>query len=203
MSNNFETPVERSFAVLPIKNTVLFPGLFLPLSVGRAGSRAAVDAAMATEDKTLVVVAQRDADQESPGLADVYPVGTVAIIKKMARGQEGIEVLVQGGGRVRLLQATQTEPYLRATVLFLPPPVGQGEQVEALHRAVLDCRQKGDRTGPPAGGRRRQPGAGAGPEPRSTRVPARVHARPRRAQGAGASGGRVDRHSPRSSSSII
>jgi hypothetical protein len=49
------------------------------LSVGRAGSRAAIDAAMATEDKTLVVVAPRDADQESPGLADVYQVGTLAV----------------------------------------------------------------------------------------------------------------------------
>jgi len=140
--NNTPDLTERSYPVLPIKNTVLFPGLFLPLSVGRPNSRAAIDAAMSTEDKTLVVAAQRDSDQDSPGFADVYPVGTQAVIKKMARGQDGLEILVQGGGRVRLVEPIQTEPYLRARVLFLPPPMGKGEQVEALHRAVLDAARK-------------------------------------------------------------
>ena len=92
---------DRTYTILPVKNTVLFPGLFLPLSVGRPASRAAIDAALATEDKTLVVVAQRDNELDAPGLADVFPVGTVAVIKKMARGPEGVEVLVQGGGRRR------------------------------------------------------------------------------------------------------
>jgi ATP-dependent Lon protease len=87
-------PADRTYAVLPVKNTVLFPGLFLPLSVGRPASRAAIDAALSTEDKTLVVVAQRDNAQDAPGLADLFPVGTVAVIKKMARGGEGVEVLV-------------------------------------------------------------------------------------------------------------
>ena len=53
--------------VLPVKNTVLYPYLFLPLSVGRSLSRAAVEAALASEDKTLVVLTQRDADSEQPG----------------------------------------------------------------------------------------------------------------------------------------
>ena len=66
----------NAYPVLPIKNTVLFPGLFLPLSVGRAASRAAIEAALATEDKQIVVVAQRDADRDALALADVYPVGT-------------------------------------------------------------------------------------------------------------------------------
>jgi ATP-dependent Lon protease len=133
---------DRAYPVLPIKSTVLFPGLFLPLSVGRAGSRAAVDAALATEDKTLVVVAQRDAESESPAPADLFPLGTLGVIKKMARGQDGVEVLVQGGSRVRLLDFVQTDPYLRANVLHLPPPIGKGDQVEALHRAVLDAARK-------------------------------------------------------------
>jgi ATP-dependent Lon protease len=129
---------DRNYAVLPIKNTALFPGLFLPLSVGRPASRAAVDAALATEDKTLVVVAQKNNDQEAPGLADLFPVGTVGVIKKMSRGQDGVEVLVQGAGRVRLIETVQREPFLRANVLPLPTPEGKGEQVEALYRAVFD-----------------------------------------------------------------
>ena len=52
--------------VLPIKNTVLFPYLLMPLSVGRPASRAAVEAALATEDKTLLVIAQRDESADQP-----------------------------------------------------------------------------------------------------------------------------------------
>src|SRR5262245_59005346 len=141
MSTHPDT-TERTYPVLPIKNNVLFPGLFLPLSVGRPSTRAAIDAAMATEDKTLVVVAQRDADNDSPGFADLCPLGTLGVIKKMVRGPEAMEILLRGGGRLRLLTPLQPEPYLRASVLHLPPPVGKGEQVEALHRAVLDAARK-------------------------------------------------------------
>src|SRR5262245_55769833 len=142
MSDTPEPVADRFYPVLPIKSSVLFPGLFLPLSVGRPASRAAIDAAMATEDKTLVVVAQRDAASDAPGLADLYPVGTLAVIKKMARGPEAVEVLVQGSGRVRLLDAVQTEPFLRAHVVLLPAPAGRNEQVEALYRAVLDSARR-------------------------------------------------------------
>src|SRR6516225_2524792 len=99
--------------VLPLKNTVLFPGLFLPLSVGRAYSLAAVEAALATEEKTFVVAAQRDADKEQPGPDDLFAVGTRAVVKKMARSESAVELLVQGVERVALLRAEQTEPYLR------------------------------------------------------------------------------------------
>lgn len=132
-----DTP-DRTYPVLAIKNTVLFPSLFLPLSAGRSASRAAIEAALATEDKTLVVVAQRDVNVENPGIDDLFAVGTVAVIKKMARSPEGVEILVQGNGRVRLLSTVQTDPFLRVAVQPLPPPVGAGDQVEALHRAVLD-----------------------------------------------------------------
>lgn len=132
----------QTYPVLAIKNTVLFPTLFLPLSAGRPTSRAAIDAAVATEDKTLLVVAQRDVNSDAPTISDLYAVGTVAIIKKMARSAEGVEILVQGAGRVRLLSAVQTEPYLRAAVQVLPPPAGDGEPLEALHRAVLDAARK-------------------------------------------------------------
>ncbi|HJZ93316.1 MAG TPA: endopeptidase La [Gemmataceae bacterium] len=142
MSDTPEPVADRFYPVLPIKNSVLFPGLFLPLSVGRSFTRAAVDAAMATEEKTLVVVAQRDVNVDVANLDDVYAVGTVGVIKKLARSPEAIELLVQGAGRVRLLKSTQSEPYLRAAVQTLPPPLGGGEQVEALHRAVLDAARK-------------------------------------------------------------
>src|SRR5262249_26239777 len=80
--------------VLPIKNTVLLPGMFMPLSVGRPGSLAAVEAALAGEEKTFVIVAQRDAAADPPTPEQLFTVGTRAVIKKMSRTEQGIEMLV-------------------------------------------------------------------------------------------------------------
>src|SRR5579883_306863 len=128
--------------VLPLKNTVLFPFLFAPLSVGRPASRAAVEAALASEDKTLVVAAQRNPADEAPGLDALYPVGTRAVIKKMARTQDAVEILVQGVERVILERAEQTEPYLKAVYRVLPLPTDAGTEVEGLQRAVLDAARR-------------------------------------------------------------
>ncbi|MBI1918488.1 MAG: endopeptidase La [Planctomycetes bacterium] len=124
--------------LLPLKNTVLFPGLFIPLSVGRPQSLAAIEAALATDVKTFVVAAQRDANLDQPKLEDLYTIGTRAVIKKMARTEQTVELLVQGVERVVLLRAEQTEPFLRVTVRPLPAPEDQGTEVEALHRAIID-----------------------------------------------------------------
>jgi ATP-dependent Lon protease len=124
--------------VLPLKNTVLFPHLFMPLAVGRANSLAAVEAVLATEEKSFVVAAQRDADNEQPGLDDLYPIGTRAVVKKMARGEGVIELIVQGVERVALLTAEQTEPFLKARVQPLPEPADDGTEVEAMYRAVVE-----------------------------------------------------------------
>jgi ATP-dependent Lon protease len=124
--------------VLPIKNTVLFPYLLMPLSVGRSGSRAAVEAALATEDKSLLVIAQRDENAEQPGANDLFTVGTRAVIKKMARSENGLELIVQGAERVVLVRLDQTTPFLRAAVRPLPLPEEGGTELEALNRAVLE-----------------------------------------------------------------
>jgi ATP-dependent Lon protease len=127
-----------SLPVLPVKGTVLFPYLFLPLSAGRPISLAAAEAAVAGEDKTFLAVAQRDPQIEVPTADDLYTVGTRAVIKKMARSATGIELLVQGVERMSLVRLEQTEPYLRARVRPLPLPIDQGPEIEALRRAVLD-----------------------------------------------------------------
>jgi ATP-dependent Lon protease len=124
--------------VLPLRNTVLFPYLFMPLSAGRPASVAAVEAALTGEEKTLVLVAQKDGANESPGPDDLYPIGTRAVVKKMARSEENVELIVQGVERVVLLKVEQTEPYLKARVRVLPFPDDTGPEVEALHRAILE-----------------------------------------------------------------
>ncbi|MBI3806014.1 MAG: endopeptidase La [Nitrospirae bacterium] len=125
--------------VLTIKRTVLFPGVMMPLTVGRARSIAAVEAATKTEEKTILVVAQRDPLTEEPGLEELYTIGTKAIVKQIGRSEEGtIHVLVQGLERVALLKVEQANPCLLIRARRLDHPEGQGTEVQALHRAIQE-----------------------------------------------------------------
>lgn len=123
--------------VLPIKNTVLFPNLFLPLSVGRPGSVAAVEAAASTEEKIVFVVAQRDAGNDDVTAANLYTVGTRAVIRRMSRGEQGLELIVQGQERMELVSVEPGETYVKAHVRALPAPGDMTTEIEALFRAVL------------------------------------------------------------------
>jgi ATP-dependent Lon protease len=137
MHDHNDTPLQ-TLPVLPLKNTVLFPNLFIPLTAGRPASVAAVEAARASEDKTIVLLTQRDASVEQPGADDLYTVGTRAVIKKLNRAEGGVQLLVQGLERVALVRMEQTEPFLKAKVRPLAVPDDTGVEVEALHRAVLE-----------------------------------------------------------------
>jgi ATP-dependent Lon protease len=109
----------------------------MPLTVGRQRSIAAVEAAMKTEDKTILVVAQRDPLTEEPSLEDLYTIGTKAIVKQIGRSEDGtIHALVQGLERVALVKVEQTEPYLLVQARRLDRPADQGTEVQALHRAI-------------------------------------------------------------------
>lgn len=135
-------PPELILPVLPLKNTVLFPYLFAPLSVGRPASVAAVEAALANEEKTLVAVAQRNNESESPTESDLYSVGTRAVVKKMARSDDSLELLVQGMERVALKRVEAADGYMRAVVEPIPLPEDTGPEVDALYRAVVDLASK-------------------------------------------------------------
>ena len=127
----------QTLPVLPIKNTVLFPFMLMPLSVGRKSSIAAIEAALATEEKEIVVVAQRDASVESPALTDLYSIGTKAVIKKMARKPDGLlEVVLLGVERVVLIKIEQQGVYQTARIKPLPLPQEKSTEIEALHREV-------------------------------------------------------------------
>jgi ATP-dependent Lon protease len=129
----------RVLPVLPLKNTVLFPHLLMPLSVGRRPSVAAAEAALATEEKEILIVAQRDPAKDVPALDDLYNIGTRAVIKKMARPNESqLELIVLGIERVVLLRLEQTEPYVTARARPYPLPDEKTPEVEALHRAVTE-----------------------------------------------------------------
>src|SRR5277367_485177 len=129
----------QTFPVLPLKNTVLFPYLLMPLSVGRASSLAAVEAALATESKEIVLFAQHDSNEESPKQEDLYSIGTRAVIRKVSRPNENtLELLVMGVERVTLVKLDSSEPFLRARVVPLPLPTDQNPEVEALQGALVE-----------------------------------------------------------------
>ncbi|MGE0128562.1 MAG: endopeptidase La [Blastocatellales bacterium] len=128
-----------SLPVLPIKNSVLFPGLLMPLTAGRPTSIAAIDAALASEDKELLVITQRDSSIESPGASDLHTIGTKAVVKRMMRRQDGaVNLIVQGIERMVLVKIEQTEPHMRARARLAPIPEEANTEIEAMRRAILE-----------------------------------------------------------------
>ncbi|HEY8022212.1 MAG TPA: endopeptidase La [Thermoanaerobaculia bacterium] len=126
-------------AVLPLKDTVIFPYIILPLSVGRDKSVVAVDRALA-ENRVIMLVAQRDGAVENPGEADLYGVGTAAVIMRMLKLPDGrIRILVQGLSRARVAHVSQIDPYLQAKIERIEePPVERSLEIEALVRSVKE-----------------------------------------------------------------
>jgi ATP-dependent Lon protease len=128
-------------AVLPLQQTTLFPGTVVPLAAGRPRSVAAVEDALTTEEKLLACVTVREgqagpeAEATPPG--DLYEVGTMVAVRRMMRSADGIQLIVQGAERVRVVKWTQVDPHLRARVRVLPAPeVRDPQTVEALLRNV-------------------------------------------------------------------
>jgi len=135
--NEFENP--SNMPLLPIKNSVLFPQLFMPLSVGRALSIAAAEESLKTEDNEILIFTQRDPSTERPGQDELFTVGCKAAIKKIARPRpDKLELLVQGIERVVLIKVEQSDQFLRARVRSLPLPGDKGPEVEALQGSILE-----------------------------------------------------------------
>src|SRR5690349_439091 len=134
-----DQPVVYTLPVLPLKNAVLFPYLLMPLSAGWPGSVAAVEAALASESKEVLVFTQRDADVDVPTQNDLYPVGTKAVIRKMSRSEQGhLELLVMGMERVAMVKLDSSEPFLRARVSPFALPEDKGPEIEALQGALIE-----------------------------------------------------------------
>jgi ATP-dependent Lon protease len=139
MSTNKHNGNVLTLPMIPMKNTALFPHLLMPLSVGRERSVAAVEAALTTEAKEVVLISQRDSATENPQAGDLFQYGTRAVIRKTQRHSEQlIEILVLGMERVMLLKIEQSEPYMLAVVQRAPVPGDFTPEVEALRRSVIE-----------------------------------------------------------------
>src|SRR5438876_11922258 len=96
----------RSLPILPVRDTVLFPHAVLPLTVGRESSVQLINSL--GEDKTIVVVAQREARVDAPQASDLYTVGTLAVVHKVVKmPNQSLFVFAEGLERVRLTEFTQ------------------------------------------------------------------------------------------------
>jgi ATP-dependent Lon protease len=140
-----ELPIPDILPVLPLKDVVVFPFIILPLSVSREKSITAVDAALA-EQRIIMLVAQRDAQSETPRPDELYTVGTVAAIMRMLKLPDGrIRLLVQGLSRARIDSFLSEEPYLKVKLTRLEEPVPAKElppEQEALLRSVKQNLEK-------------------------------------------------------------
>jgi ATP-dependent Lon protease len=133
---------DRALPILPVRDTVLFPHAVLPLTVGRESSVQLINSL--GDDKTIVVVAQREARVDSPQPTDLYTVGTLAVVHKVVKmPNQSLFVFAEGLERVRLTEFDQLTPFMRARIESVPeaiPP--KNPEVEALQRNVLTLFQQ-------------------------------------------------------------
>jgi ATP-dependent Lon protease len=140
-----DLPIPDILPVLPLKDVVVFPFIILPLSVSREKSINAVDAALA-EQRIIMLVAQKDGQNETPGPNDLHAVGTVAAIMRMLKLPDGrIRLLVQGLSRARIDSVLAEDPYLKVKITKLDesePPSELPPEHEALVRSVKQNLEK-------------------------------------------------------------
>src|SRR5271154_3510799 len=130
-------PEGRVLPVLPVRDTVLFPHAVLPLTVGRESSIQLIQSL--GEEKTIVVVAQRDAHLDTPKPADLHAYGTLATVHKVVKmPNQSLFVFTEGTERVKLGEFTQGEPFMMASVEPIPETgLQKGPELEALQRNIL------------------------------------------------------------------
>src|ERR1700738_1518672 len=118
---SYETS-ERSLPILPVRDTVLFPHAVLPLTVGRESSVQLINSL--GEDKTIVVVAKREARVDSPQPSDLYTVGSLAVVHKVVKmPNQSLFVFAEGLERVRLEAFAQLSPFMRARGATISEPL--------------------------------------------------------------------------------
>src|SRR5438309_5321946 len=132
-----EVTGRRPVPVLPVRGTVLFPHAVLPLPVGRDSSIQLIQSL--GEEKTILVVAQRDARQDSPQSADLYAVGTRATVHKVVKmPNQSLFVFTEGNERVHLSEFAQLTPFMTAEyepIVDVEPQ--KSPEAEALQRNVV------------------------------------------------------------------
>ncbi len=115
-----ESEVPTELSILPLRNTVLFPGVVSPVSAGRDKSIRLIEDVQASSNKFIGVVAQRDSSTEDPNFGDLYEVGTLAkIIRSFKMPDGNTTIIIQGKRRFRIVEIVASEPYHKAKIELL------------------------------------------------------------------------------------
>src|SRR5229473_1732036 len=131
--------VPEILPILPVRDTVLFPGAVLPLTVGRESSLALVNS-LHGDEKLLGVVAQLDPRVEDPAAADLHKLGTLAKVHKTVKMPNGnVVIFLEGLQRIQVLELIGIRPFLQARVQAEPDIIGESDtELEALQRNAQD-----------------------------------------------------------------
>ncbi|MCK5774882.1 MAG: endopeptidase La, partial [Bacteroidales bacterium] len=127
----------EKLSVLPLRNTVLFPGVVIPITVGRDKSIKLIKEAYETKERTIAVTSQKDVSVEEPAFGDLYDTGTAAYILKLLNMPDGsTTAIIQGKRRVKLVEEIQSEPYFISKVESITEP--KVPDNDAKFKALLD-----------------------------------------------------------------
>ncbi|MCS5711725.1 endopeptidase La [Candidatus Berkiella aquae] len=129
--------------VLPLRDVVVYPHMVIPLFVGRDKSIKALDAAMSTNDKQILLVAQREATEDNPSEKDIYSLGAVSTILQLLKLPDGtVKVLVEGIRRGRVTEYVQTEPFFLGKVEYVEDGQLREEEADILVRTLMSQFEK-------------------------------------------------------------
>ncbi|MEO7992911.1 MAG: endopeptidase La [bacterium] len=132
-----EVEVPPQCAVIPLRDLVIFPYLVVPISVGRQASVLALEEALEKERK-VVLVTQRSPNVENPMPEDLFEIGTLSVILRMARLESEVRILAQGLARVKLSDWIHTDPYLKAKLTEMKEAEVEGVTIDALMKTVVE-----------------------------------------------------------------
>ena len=134
-------PVEvpEVLSILPLRNSVLFPGSIIPIDVGRRKSVRLVEEAISKEKPVIGILTQRDARTEDPSEGDMYTVGCAArILKVIKLAKDNFSVILQGVARIKVQEYNQQEPFITARVQAIPDPTSTDVELDALVMNLRD-----------------------------------------------------------------
>jgi ATP-dependent Lon protease len=138
-------PVEvpEQLSILPLRNSVLFPGSIIPIDVGRRKSVRLVEEAISKERPVIGILTQRDARTEDPTENDMYQVGCAArILKVIKLAKDNFSVILQGVSRIRIAEYSQQEPFIIARVQAIPDPTTTDVELDALVMNLKDIAKR-------------------------------------------------------------
>ena len=131
------TPPGTVYPVLPLRDIVVFPGMIVPLFVGREKSVKALEEVM-KDDKQILLIAQKNASQDDPGPEDIYTIGTLGTVLQLLKlPDDTVKVLVEGGRRVKITGYTGKSEFFEARAIDMEETSGDPAELQAVARTVV------------------------------------------------------------------